>query len=168
MFSLWNKNHRGTLKNKPIFKKLWMALPKYLCWKTWLARNRVIFKQDKNTPRSVAAKAKGLLAEFINSKQTVNLMHEIWMQKRKDGSPNSLSLISNLCHLWANQPLANLATKNEYTRIFELAALLRNTYPIFLWSFQRKSRGGKCRRGHLGPKGKSCKFFCLGTRAGIE
>jgi len=67
---------QGHSKNKPIFNNLWMALPKYLCWITWVAQNKVIFKQENDTPRSIATKTKGLLAEFINSNQTINLMHE--------------------------------------------------------------------------------------------
>jgi hypothetical protein len=39
----WTSHYWGTFKNNHLFKAVFKALPKYICWKIWLARNRFIF-----------------------------------------------------------------------------------------------------------------------------
>ena len=46
MFTDWVKAYRGSFQHKDVFKKTWKALPKYLCWKVWLARNTCIFELE--------------------------------------------------------------------------------------------------------------------------
>jgi ribonuclease HI len=41
------------------------AIPKYLCWKIWLARNDQIFNSVLHSPLTVATKAKSLLREAM-------------------------------------------------------------------------------------------------------
>jgi len=43
--------------------KIWYAIPKYICWEVWLARNEAIFNSILQTPNVVAAKAKAPLLE---------------------------------------------------------------------------------------------------------
>ncbi|MCY6488033.1 hypothetical protein, partial [Actinobacillus pleuropneumoniae] len=43
--------------------------PKFVCWKLWLAKNEQIFNNVVWTPNTVAAKAKGLLLETLNSQK---------------------------------------------------------------------------------------------------
>jgi hypothetical protein len=88
MLPAWSSSYKGTLRNKAIFKKLWNALPKYLCWKIWLTRNRAIFNQILAKPKVAMAKAKGLLAEHINSKlqlltnvQLLDKDEEVWYEQ---------------------------------------------------------------------------------------
>jgi hypothetical protein len=47
---------------------VYKALPKYICWKIWLARNRIIFSNLRSPPDLVAKKDVALLAEFFLSK----------------------------------------------------------------------------------------------------
>jgi hypothetical protein len=68
LLSDWTSLYRGTFKNNPLFKALYKALPKYICWKIWLARNRIIFSNLRSPPDLVAKKVVGLLAEFFLSK----------------------------------------------------------------------------------------------------
>jgi hypothetical protein len=69
----WSRLYKGTtLKDKPMYKRVWLALPKYLYWKIWIVHNKAIFKQELENPNIVAAKAKGLLAEYIKSKGRQN------------------------------------------------------------------------------------------------
>jgi hypothetical protein len=47
MFSIWSKNFRGGFqKIKTSCRRLWISLPKFLCWEIWLAHNRAIFNQE--------------------------------------------------------------------------------------------------------------------------
>jgi hypothetical protein len=68
LLSYWTSLYRGTFKNNQLFKALYKALPKYICWKIWLARNRIIFSNLHSPPDLVAKKVVGLLAEFFLSK----------------------------------------------------------------------------------------------------
>jgi hypothetical protein len=69
MFSIWSKNFRGGFqKIKTSCRRLWISLPKFLCWEIWLAHNRAIFNQELDNPNIIYAKAKGLLQEYLNSK----------------------------------------------------------------------------------------------------
>jgi hypothetical protein len=58
----------GAPSRNPLFKALFKALPKFICWKIWLARNRIIFSNLRSPPDLVAKKVVGLLAEVFLSK----------------------------------------------------------------------------------------------------
>jgi hypothetical protein len=64
----WEKYYQGTFRGKPIFKRLWRSLPKYICWQIWLARNKQIFQGKSSHPQSVVGKAKMLLSEVMSIK----------------------------------------------------------------------------------------------------
>jgi ribonuclease HI len=64
-FQNWGKNYRGNLRNKPGLNKLWIAMPKYICWEIWLARNKKIFQEETISPRQCAVKAISLCAEYM-------------------------------------------------------------------------------------------------------
>jgi hypothetical protein len=63
----WVSRYQGTSKN-PLFKAMFNALPKFICWKLWLARNRATFANVRTPPELVAKKAVGLMAEFLSTK----------------------------------------------------------------------------------------------------
>ena len=63
LFKEWHHYFPGSLGNKPILGRLWAAIPKYLCWQIWLARNRVIFKEQKTSSARIAAKTIGMIIE---------------------------------------------------------------------------------------------------------
>jgi hypothetical protein len=43
----WEKKYQGSFRNKSIFKILWISLPKYTCWKIWLAKKCSVFKEEE-------------------------------------------------------------------------------------------------------------------------
>jgi ribonuclease HI len=64
---------------KMLWARIWISIPKYVCWKLWLARNKQIFNNKASTPSMVAAKAKGLLLETLSSqayKTDISLQQE--------------------------------------------------------------------------------------------
>jgi hypothetical protein len=46
LFSKWGNMYQGSFKNKPLPKRLWISLPKYICWEMCFARNWEIFQQE--------------------------------------------------------------------------------------------------------------------------
>ena len=63
----WASLFPGSLNKKPILRRIWAAIPKNLCWQLWLARNRVIFKEQKVIPVQIVAKTIGMIAEKFAS-----------------------------------------------------------------------------------------------------
>jgi hypothetical protein len=68
MLSNWKSYYRGSFKRKPLFRDLFKAFPKYICWKIWLSQNRAIFSNLHSPPYLVAKKSIALLAELFLSK----------------------------------------------------------------------------------------------------
>ena len=67
LFAEWSKYFPGSLNNIPTLQRLSACIPKNLCWKLWLARNKAIFKEQKAVPARVAAKTIGMIAEKFAS-----------------------------------------------------------------------------------------------------
>ena len=68
LFASWNSIYPQSIPPKSFWRKVWIALPKFVCWQLWLARNQQIFKEIQQTPIQVAAKAKSLLMEAAQQK----------------------------------------------------------------------------------------------------
>jgi hypothetical protein len=66
-FNQWGGHYMGNFKKKAIFKRFWDALPKYICWSIWLARNKRIFNDEIQSSRMVATKACALLVEYMKN-----------------------------------------------------------------------------------------------------
>ena len=66
VFVTWQSRYPTSFKGKKGWKKIWMALPKYICWKIWIARNQCIFQDIKPTTIQTTGKAKGLLLEAVS------------------------------------------------------------------------------------------------------
>jgi hypothetical protein len=65
LIASWEGRSPHALKSKSTWAKIWYAIPKYICWEVWLARNEATFKNSLRTPIVVAAKAKALLLETL-------------------------------------------------------------------------------------------------------
>lgn len=63
LFASWNNIYPHSIPSKSFWKKIWTAIPKFVCWQIWLARNDQIFNKNRITPLQSAAKAKALLLE---------------------------------------------------------------------------------------------------------
>eukprot|EP00253_Pinus_taeda_P016670 PITA_16670 len=63
LFAEWNHLYPQRIPHKSLSRKVWNALPKFVCWKIWLACNQKIINDLNHTPLQVAAKARTLLLE---------------------------------------------------------------------------------------------------------
>jgi hypothetical protein len=80
----WDKYYRGSFKDKPVLKRMWRALAKFICWQIWKTRNRKIFQGKATPPQTVVAKAKLLLSESINSRPLKIEDSTNWTIREKD------------------------------------------------------------------------------------
>eukprot|EP00253_Pinus_taeda_P028787 PITA_28787 len=65
MFLSWKARYLHSIAAKSLWSKVWIAAPKYVCWKLWLSRNETIFNQTETPAEKVAEKAKNLLLETL-------------------------------------------------------------------------------------------------------
>eukprot|EP00253_Pinus_taeda_P028283 PITA_28283 len=63
LFATWCASYPKGIFPKSFWRRIWIALPKFVCWKLWLTRNQQIFKETQYSPHQVAAKAKALPLE---------------------------------------------------------------------------------------------------------
>jgi Fe-S cluster biosynthesis and repair protein YggX len=63
LFDAWNQCYPNKIPSKSFWRKVWNAIPKYVCWQIWLTRNDLIFNEKQQAPFSAAAKAKAFLLE---------------------------------------------------------------------------------------------------------
>jgi hypothetical protein len=71
-----------------LLQRTWKASSKYVCWKLWLARNKVILKNKLLPPSFVVAHAMGKMVEYLNTNiirvdniQNLDPEGELWMAK---------------------------------------------------------------------------------------
>ena len=64
-----------------------MALPKFVCWKIWIARNKGIFENLNTPPVTVSSSAKALWTETLLSNglrklhlKLLNTLEKSWMR----------------------------------------------------------------------------------------
>jgi len=63
LYTTWSRFYSQYIPSKSFWSKIWTAIPKYVCWQLWLARNQQIFREMRHSPLQVAAKAKSFLLE---------------------------------------------------------------------------------------------------------
>lgn len=68
LFLSWKDRYPLSSLNSS-WAKIWITIPKFVCWKLWLAKNEQIFNNVVWTPNTVVAKEKGLLLESLNSQK---------------------------------------------------------------------------------------------------
>ena len=88
LFDAWEGCYPHKIPSKAFWRKIWIAIPKFICWKTWLARNALIFNGKEQTPLAVAAKAKSLLLEAA---QQQYYSADPWLLPEEERWLNSLS-----------------------------------------------------------------------------
>jgi hypothetical protein len=67
-------------------KRIWMALPKYICWGIWIAQNKAIFQEEKKNPKRTTNKVISLMCEHMGfmlkqSTQILDLDEQRWLSK---------------------------------------------------------------------------------------
>ena len=65
LFSTWKSRYPYPIKGKLAWSGIWVAIPKYVCWNIWLARNDKIFNNNQQNSLKVAAKIKAFLIETV-------------------------------------------------------------------------------------------------------
>eukprot|EP00253_Pinus_taeda_P034761 PITA_34761 len=70
IFDSWNQSYPNKIPSKSIWRKVWNAIPKFVCWQIWLTRNDLIFNDKLQTPLMAAAKAKSLLLEAVQQQHS--------------------------------------------------------------------------------------------------
>ena len=67
LFKNWKRRYPDILSTSYEWRKIWQAIPKFLWWKIWLARNDSIFNSKVIKPEIVAIKDKVLLLEVVGN-----------------------------------------------------------------------------------------------------
>ena len=67
LFSSWMNLSPFRLAKKTLLQTAWEWLPKAICWKLWLERNNRIFRNQETPPQKIAARARAILGEALES-----------------------------------------------------------------------------------------------------
>jgi hypothetical protein len=86
LFSSWKARYPQETQSSPNWKRIWQAIPKYICWKLRLARNDQIFNNTLPFPPSVVEKAKSLLLEIVASYSFKNEKNFLLAEKKWIGT----------------------------------------------------------------------------------
>ena len=84
-FVCWKDYYQGTLLKKLDFSKAWAVLPKYVCWKIWIAINKGLFENLNHPPIRVSSAAKELWTEALLSNGFWHLQLEPLNSSKKVG-----------------------------------------------------------------------------------
>eukprot|EP00253_Pinus_taeda_P012315 PITA_12315 len=105
LFRTWASLSPFCLKNKNLLKTSWMWIPKFICWKLWLERNNIIFREESCTTIRVISKIKALLGEALEANATLRnetrllIEEENWIKelvpKLKERPPQSAPVPSS-------------------------------------------------------------------------
>ena len=56
LFKNWQPMYPNTLSSIHVWRKIWQAIPKFIWWKIWLARNRIDLQQQNSETRNYSIK----------------------------------------------------------------------------------------------------------------
>ena len=76
LFKNWQSRYPGALPFSHAWRKIWQAIPKFIWWKIWLARNDSIFNSKISKPEIVASKAKAFILEAVANYQIDEIKSE--------------------------------------------------------------------------------------------
>ena len=137
LFSTWKARYPLTLTSKSSWPKIWQVLPKYVCWKIWLARNTQIFNNIKLTPSIVATKAKALLHAAVVNHRSFTDNSLLPEEKKWLGTYLFRDRKKDLCSPLHQSRVAN--TRHEY-HLLRMMEEPGQSHGLFLRCFERKSR----------------------------
>jgi hypothetical protein len=72
LFGKWVFMYKGSFKNNPLLKRIWITLPKYISWKVWLARNETIFRQEYAKLEIVGNRVVALIIDYFNYRVAIS------------------------------------------------------------------------------------------------
>ena len=81
LFSNWKTIYPHLSQGKSAWSKIWVEIPKYVCWNIWLARNEKIFNNTQHLHLKVAAKSKALLIETVGI-QTFKKRYSLLLEEK--------------------------------------------------------------------------------------
>jgi hypothetical protein len=122
LFSGW-KDRYPSLSLKTLWARIWISIPKFVCWKLWLARNEKIFNNTEWTPQMVAVKEKGLLLETLSSQN--HKTDTSILQEEKE---------------WLGSSVLNLQTHSVEKPDLETEWRLRDSHDIFQSWWQKQGK----------------------------
>eukprot|EP00253_Pinus_taeda_P022475 PITA_22475 len=67
LFCSWASSSPFSFNKKSLLKTCWMWIPKFTCWKLWLERNNIIFREENCNTVRVISKIKALLGEALEA-----------------------------------------------------------------------------------------------------
>ena len=67
LFKDWQSRYLDTLSSSHAWRKIWQAIPKFIWWKIWLARNDLIFNSKLLKLEIAASKDKAFLLEVAGN-----------------------------------------------------------------------------------------------------
>ena len=76
IFFSWNDFYQGSLNKNPYFSIAWDALPRFVCWKIWNARNKEIFEGKIDCFKKVSAATKNLWVDTLAIRGMKNIINE--------------------------------------------------------------------------------------------
>ena len=134
LFKNCKTRHPGLLSTSYDWRKIWQAIPKFLWWKIWLARNESIFNSKVIKLEIVAIKAKALLLEVVGNVQIDAIKLEAeqkWLG----------SLLVDKIQLGSGMPVFKSSWKVRTTEeeFFDWLQKKKKSFNIFRWSIKRKS-----------------------------
>lgn len=139
-FVTWQNRYPIPLSRKKGWKKICMAIPKYICWKIWLARNQCIFQDSKPTTAQTTGKAEGLLLEAVLSSA---LNWELGIEDQERAWLGSLPIQASSKTLRRPEESKRWKIKNEGRRIQKLETSRHYLGFILRWSIKRQPQGGR-------------------------
>eukprot|EP00253_Pinus_taeda_P015908 PITA_15908 len=92
LFRSWARFSPFSFNKKSLLKTCWMWIPKFTCWKLWLERNNIIFREEKSNTVRVISKIKALLGEALEA----NVSSRNDLSLSKDEEQRLKELIPNL------------------------------------------------------------------------
>ena len=76
IFFSWKDYYQGSFKQKLDFARAWEALPRFICWKIWTARNKEIFEGVNASTKKVFDSAKTLWVDSLSMKGMKSINNE--------------------------------------------------------------------------------------------
>jgi hypothetical protein len=117
LFSSWKARYPQEIQSSPTWRRIWQAIPKYICWKLWLARNDQIFNNMPPSPSTVVAKEKSFLLETVANHFATNEITLLPEEKKWTGTFTFRDRNSNHCSPLQKLQVGVCETKMQFFKI---------------------------------------------------
>ena len=104
LFACWKYYYHGSLLQKSDLTRASVALPKYLCWKIWVTRNKELFEGEASNPRKVMIVAKSLWVEVLVMRGVKHTNNDPLNSEERVWALDFLKPVTNRWHTAAKRP----------------------------------------------------------------